>query len=101
MRKVRDFDSELKALEHKARTLKERKARQLGELLIATGAHALDTEMLTGALLAMVETSDVGAKEGWRARGAAFFRVRTRQTLRGTRGHERGDPASDDRAPST
>jgi DNA-binding protein H-NS len=37
MRKPRDFDAELKALEDKARGLKTRKVRQLGELVIATG----------------------------------------------------------------
>ena len=40
MRKPRDFDTELKALEDKARGLKTRKGRQLGELVIATGADA-------------------------------------------------------------
>jgi hypothetical protein len=37
MRKPRDFDGELKALEDKARALKTRKVRQLGELVISTG----------------------------------------------------------------
>ncbi|MER8634485.1 conjugal transfer protein TraD, partial [Mesorhizobium opportunistum] len=32
MRKPRDFDAELKALEDKARELKTRKVQQLGEL---------------------------------------------------------------------
>ena len=38
MRKPRDFDGELKALQDKARDLKSRKVHQLGELVIATGA---------------------------------------------------------------
>jgi hypothetical protein len=38
MRKPRDFDGELKALQDKARELRTRKAQQLGELVIATGA---------------------------------------------------------------
>lgn len=101
MRKVRDFVSELKALEHKARTLKERKARQLGELVIATGADALDLNVLAGGLLAVVEASDRDMKEGWRVRGATFFRERTRQAARRARGGESGNPASDDRAAST
>jgi hypothetical protein len=73
MRKPRDIDSELKALEAKAKTLKERRVRQLGELVIATGADALDAELLTGALLGAVATKDANAKEGWREAGASFF----------------------------
>jgi hypothetical protein len=74
MRKPRDFDAELKVLTDKAKTLKERKVRQLGELVIATGTDSLDMETLAGALLATVETSEAARKEGWRKRGAAFFR---------------------------
>ena len=73
MRKPRDFDQELKALTDKARALKERKIRQLGELVTATGADALDVETLAGALLTAVDSKDATAKEGWRRRGAAFF----------------------------
>ncbi|GGJ65956.1 conjugal transfer protein TraD [Sphingopyxis bauzanensis] len=73
MRKPRDIDSELKALEAKAKTLKERRVRQLGELVIATGADALDAELLTGALLGAVATKDANAKEDWRKAGASFF----------------------------
>src|SRR5690606_19787164 len=36
MRKPRDYDAELKALEDKAKELKTRKVQQLGELVIAT-----------------------------------------------------------------
>lgn len=46
MRKPRDFDAELKALEDKARELKTRKVQQLGELVIATGADQLSTDEL-------------------------------------------------------
>lgn len=74
MRKPRDYDAELKALSEKAQTLKERKIRQLGELVIATGADALDVEVLAGGLLAMTTVSEAGRKEAMRARGAAFFR---------------------------
>jgi hypothetical protein len=49
MRKQRDFDAELKALEDKARKLKTRKVQQLGELVIATGADALSANELAGA----------------------------------------------------
>jgi hypothetical protein len=50
MRKPRDYDAELKALEDKARELKTRKVQQLGELVIATGADALTADELAGAL---------------------------------------------------
>lgn len=80
MRKPRDIDSELKALEAKAKTLKERRVRQLGELVIATGADALDAEMLTGALLGAATTKDANTKEGWRKAGAGFFQRATRQS---------------------
>jgi DNA-binding protein H-NS len=84
MRKPRDFDSELKALTDKAKLLKGRKVQQLGELLIATGADALDPDTLTGALLCIVKTKDSKDRETWRASGAAFFRGQSRKTQRGT-----------------
>ena len=74
MRKPRDFDAELKTLEDKARALKERKVKQLGELVIATGADALDVETLAGGLLGLVEGGDAARKAEWRKRGAGFFR---------------------------
>ena len=79
MRKPRDIDSELKALEAKAKTLKERRVRQLGELVIATGADVLDADMLAGALLGAVTTKDAGTKEGWRKAGAGFFQRSARK----------------------
>ena len=45
MRKPRDFDSELKALADKAKQLKERRVRDLGALVTATGADALDADV--------------------------------------------------------
>lgn len=73
MRKPRDYDSELKNLQEKARLLQDRKLRQLGELVIATGADALPIEILAGALLSATDAPDLMQKEEWRARGAAFF----------------------------
>ena len=73
MRKPRDFGSELKALADKARALKERRLRQLDELVIATGGDALEPDVLAGALIDAASSSDSLTKEGWRARGAAFF----------------------------
>ena len=74
MRKPRDFNAELTALNDKARMLKDRKIKQLGELVIATGADALDVETLAGGLLGLVESKDAGRKVEWRKRGAGFFR---------------------------
>jgi Conjugal transfer protein TraD len=73
MRKPRDYDSELKALDSKAQQLKKAKLQQLGDLVVASGADALPVEQLAGALLAAVDTPDMIVREGWRQRGAAFF----------------------------
>jgi len=79
MRKPRDFDAELKALEDKARGLKSRKVQQLGELVIATGADTLNTNELAGALIVLAETKEAGRREAWARRGAAFFQGRSRR----------------------
>ncbi|KZC79439.1 conjugal transfer protein TraD [Sphingobium yanoikuyae] len=79
MRKPKDFDSELKALADKTKAIKERRVRQLGELVTATGADALDADLLAGALLGAVASKDAATKEGWRKAGAAFFQGKTRQ----------------------
>lgn len=75
MRKPRAIDAELKALADKARVLKSKQRTQLGELVAATGADALDPETLAGVLLDAVARvkSDADVKEAWRAKGAAFF----------------------------
>jgi DNA-binding protein H-NS len=83
MRQPRDFDAELKALEEKTKNLRERKLRQLGELVIATGAHALPVEEIAGALLDAAGSNDKAAKEAYRERGAAFFRQPARRSGRG------------------
>jgi hypothetical protein len=80
MRKPRDFDADLKALEDKARALKTRKVRQLGELVIATGADALSANELAGALIVLAETKEAGKREAWAKRGAAFFQGRAQRT---------------------
>lgn len=84
MRKPRDFDPELKALADKTRQLKERRVRQLGELVAATGADALDADHLAGVLLDAVAMKDATTKEGWRKRGAAFFQAKARTPAPGT-----------------
>jgi hypothetical protein len=80
MRKPRDFDAELKALEDKAKDLKTRKVQQLGELVISTGADALTADELAGALIVLAETKDAGKREAWAKRGAAFFQSRARRS---------------------
>lgn len=84
MRKPRDYDAELKALEDKARELKIRKVQQLGELVIATGADALSAEELAGALVALAENTDAAKKEAWAKRGTAFFRGKLRRSAKTT-----------------
>ena len=79
-RKPRDYDAELKALDHKAKELKTRKVQQLGELVIATGADVLTADELAGALLVLLETKDAGKREAWAKRGAAFFQGRARRS---------------------
>ncbi|WP_184202638.1 conjugal transfer protein TraD [Polymorphobacter multimanifer] len=76
MRKVRDYDAELKALGDKARALKAKRVEQLGQLVAATGADMLDAETLAGVLLDAIGSKDTAAKEAWRATGAAFFQRR-------------------------
>jgi DNA-binding protein H-NS len=80
MRKPRDFDGELKALQDKARDLKSRKVLGLGELVIATGADRLSSDELAGALIMLAETKDTARKEAWAKRGATFFQSRPRRT---------------------
>jgi DNA-binding protein H-NS len=93
MRKPRDFDSELKALNDKAKLLKGRKVQQLGELVIATGADALDPDTLTGALLGIVKTKDSKEREVWRAIGAAFFQRPSRKVDLRTQADTQSDQA--------
>tara|TARA_R110000824_G_scaffold118960_2_gene271638 strand:- start:274783 stop:275109 length:327 start_codon:yes stop_codon:yes gene_type:complete len=80
MRKPRDYDAELKALEDKAKDLRTRKVQQLGELVIATGADTLTADELAGALIVLAETTDAGKKEAWAKRGAAWFRGKSRRS---------------------
>jgi hypothetical protein len=87
MRKPRNFDGELKALQDKARDLKSRKVQQLGELVIASGADSLSADELAGALIMLAETKDTARKEAWAKRGAAFFQSRARRTASAAERH--------------
>lgn len=99
MRKPRDFDAELKALDDKARLLRQKRVVQLGELVIACGADALSPEQLAGALLAVKEAT-AAEREAWRASGAAFFQRPSRAA--GGAGAEPGGMLPlDDRPAST
>ncbi len=93
MRKPRDFDTELKALEDKARELKTRKVRQLGELVIATGADQLSTDELAGALVAIAETKDTAKRDAWAKRGVTFFESGSRRGAPASQRNLRGTPA--------
>jgi hypothetical protein len=93
MRKPRDFDAELKALGDKARDLKVRKVQQLGELVMATGADALNANELAGALIVLAETKETGKREAWARRGAAFFQSRPRRNAPTTDRNTDGVPA--------
>jgi len=95
MRKPRDIDSELKALAERAKQLKERRVQQLGELVIATGGDAIDAEILAGALLSIVETTDAAEKESWRKRGNAFFQGTSRKRGEGTERQRDGASSPD------
>lgn len=108
MRKPRDIDAELKALEDKAAALRLKKITQLGELVSATGVDALDVETLAGVLLEAVEraAADPDQKEAWRRRGDGFFRLGARkqggQSGRGGKrsGHDAAPPAGDPARPA-
>ncbi|PBB30045.1 conjugal transfer protein TraD [Mesorhizobium sp. WSM3868] len=92
MRKPRDFDAELKALEEKARELRTRKVQQLGDLVIAA-ADQLSTDELAGALVAIAETKESSKREAWAKRGVTFFESRPRRTAPAPQRNLRGAPA--------
>ena len=95
MRKVRDFDAELKALNDRAKLLKQRKVQQFGELIEATGADTLEPDLLAGALLAVVGETDKAIMTKWSARGAQFFRETSRRSSRRSGGGAAGGKAAE------
>lgn len=92
MRKVRDYDAELKALAERAKQLQQRKVQQFGELVEATGADALEPDVLAGALIVAIAESDKARIADWRRRGAEFFRKNSR--TRSARGDGKGGKAA-------
>ena len=99
MRKPRDYDSELRALGDKAKLLKERKVRQLGELVTITGADALDVETLAGALLTAATCKASNEVEGWRRRGRDFFQGKSSSPSRRTQADTGGAQTGNGNAP--
>ena len=82
MRKVRDYDAELNALRDKAKAIKARKVEQLGALVVATGADALDLEVIAGMLRhGIIEAKQDSVKESWRVDGATFLKGRGRKNI--------------------
>ncbi|MBO6525638.1 conjugal transfer protein TraD [Erythrobacter sp.] len=100
MRKPRDFDAELKALNEKAAALKTRKVQQFGELVIATGADTLSIEELTGALVTIAATNEPQKREAWATKGQAFFRGNTRKPGKRTQGDAQSGAKGPDSDPA-
>ncbi|MFD0847947.1 conjugal transfer protein TraD [Sphingosinicella xenopeptidilytica] len=73
MRRPRDYDAEMKLLADKVKALQDRKLRELGQLVAATGADALGIDVLAGVLVHAAATTDMVQREEWRRAGAAFF----------------------------
>lgn len=91
MRKVRDYDQELRALAEKASQLKAAKVQRLGELVIATGADRVGVEALAGGLLFIAQETGRGTnREAWRAAGTDFFRNGGRKAPEAARGDRQG-----------
>lgn len=100
MRKVRDYDAELRTLETRARKLKAKRIEQLGQLVVATGADTLDTETLAGALLDASSLADEKTKEVWRAKGELFFRRRGRKGGKAAGGNDSSAATQPDADPA-
>jgi hypothetical protein len=98
MKKPRDLDAELQALQQRAKALKGRRVTQFGELVIATGADRLDMDVLAGALLAAAK-ADASARDGWRRAGAGFFQGQARSQPKSANSGERRAPDGGGAAP--
>jgi len=94
MRKPVDLDAQIKALQEKAKSLKDRQRTQLGDLVLATGADTLPLEAIAGVLLAAVEQAreKPEAVARWAERGQAFFRGDHKQGTQDKR-NGAGNPA--------
>jgi hypothetical protein len=90
-----DYETQRKILADKTRRLKERHVRQLGELVIATGADTLNADELAGAFTEAAGTKDAAKREAWAKRGREFFRQRARKPRTQSHGDGARDPAND------
>ena len=93
MRKPRDFDAELKALENKARDLKSPQGAAAWRTGHRHRGRRLSTDELAGALIVLAETREAGKREAWAKRGAAFFQGRARRSAPATERDTGGAPA--------
>ena len=82
MRKVKDYDAEMKALEEKLRALKAERVLHYGQLVLATKADQLDDETLAGLLILGVSSKKADARDGWRDKGQTFFQERGKKSRR-------------------
>lgn len=92
----KDYNTELKALQQRQRILRHKHVQQLGELVMATRADALDPETLAGMLLAAV-SADKAERSVWQSAGTRFLAGRTRARRKVTNdsgGTETGTPGA-------
>lgn len=95
-RKPRNYRAEWEAAQEKARDLRARHAVELGRIVQATGADALDPEVLAGILVSgVVGAREEKAREAWRDDGVRFFRKRERKRTTGASSGA-GDPPGGD-----
>lgn len=85
IRKPRDYDAELKALDERTRQFGQKRIVHLGKLVVACGADRLSHEQLAGALLRLGRANAKTAEE-WRPIGAAFFQGSPRRADHGDDG---------------
>lgn len=79
MRKIKDYEAKLAALNKLKASIIAKKVQQLGQLVIATGAGDLAPEVIAGIMVHAMSTSNPERQEVWREKGAAFFRSRSRK----------------------
>ena len=83
MRKVRDFDAELKALNDRAKLLKQRKIQQFGELIEATGADAMEPDLLAEPAILAPRWWQQHERRSKRGRRGTVLRRRGHGQIRG------------------
>src|SRR3546814_21075648 len=72
MRKVRDFDPERKALNERTKLWQQGKVQQLGQMVQATGADAIDPDKPTGPQARAVGEKDKAATGQGGGQGGGF-----------------------------